>query len=433
MNTQTDLRHTLAEHAADLDSLATVERLGQVHGRIRAVRRRRRAGVAGVAAAVVAIAGGALLFPHADRVDPAADRQDLAGHTAPATMESLGYTYRFVRAVEGGDAVRLRLGSSDTPQLVSWAAETGPVTLRSPFDLDGDGAGPDRSDEPAVDFSDFHLFYPGQQGVVSASGTGPLALAVYELVSPAPGVTEQGVTYRERSNGRDLVDAQFAAPGRGSLEFTVMSPAGGIDVSRYCSGAPSGYQVNVEVLGQLQSWGACDDANGWDGGGGSVGTDVDTADAGATLTARVWLTRGAGRTLGNWADAVDLPGVTLGLGVYTRPEAARTVAGYDLPTEVEYDGHVWAYADSSASGAGAFSFSSEVAAGPDPLLTYVVVADTARTARLFLDGHQVGPWLGGGSATTGPWLRNRTAMMEVRVDRPSPTTRVVLATYRRIS
>ena len=55
MNTQ--LHDVLEQHSNDIQDLPTVERLASIRGRVRVVRRRRQAGVAGVAAAVIAAVG----------------------------------------------------------------------------------------------------------------------------------------------------------------------------------------------------------------------------------------------------------------------------------------------------------------------------------------------------------------------------------------
>ena len=181
MNTNTPLRNVLEDHAHDVHGIPTGDRLGQVHGRIRGVRRRRRAGVAAVAAAAIAVVGVVALAPRNQEVAPT--NRDLAGHTAPKTIDSLGSRFEFAQAVEGDRRVQLKLPESDQPRLVTWAGTDGSVQLTGLIDLDRDGKGLDLVTS-TKDFYDYHFVPPGEPlDVTVASDKGQVALAVYDLDS----------------------------------------------------------------------------------------------------------------------------------------------------------------------------------------------------------------------------------------------------------
>ena len=156
MSTTDDLRSTLDRHASELTDHDVHVRPVAVRERIRVVRRRRRATVGGVAAAVVGAMALTLSLGGA-RQAPVADRT-LAGHEAPRTMSSLGYTYTFAQGRQGDGRAQLRLAPSDRPRLVSWAT-SGPddeVTLR------GVDEGP--RTVTTDDFGDFVLVPPRRDG-----------------------------------------------------------------------------------------------------------------------------------------------------------------------------------------------------------------------------------------------------------------------------
>ena len=130
MNTLDDLRSTLDRHASGLPDAALVDRAAAVRGRVRVVRRRRQAGVGGVAAAVVAAV--ALTTSLGGRPAPVADRT-LAGHVAPLT-DALARLHLHVHA--GAAGRRDRPAATSRPPSArscsTWAT-SGPddrVTLR---------------------------------------------------------------------------------------------------------------------------------------------------------------------------------------------------------------------------------------------------------------------------------------------------------------
>jgi hypothetical protein len=133
MNTLTALRSTLDEHAGAVTDAEVTVRLAAVHHRVSGVRRRRRAAGAG-ALGVVLLAGTAVaLVPHLTS-DAQPSAPVILGQKAPATMTSLGYTYR----TDGHGASFDRSGSmdvpkSDEPRLFSWTTTSdATVTVRTP-------------------------------------------------------------------------------------------------------------------------------------------------------------------------------------------------------------------------------------------------------------------------------------------------------------
>ena len=93
MNTLSDLRRTLDQHAGDVADPAAVARAAAVHHRVAVVRRRRRAVGAGVLALVVAAGVTTAVWPRGSQ-EPAPAAPVVLGQRAPTTIGSLGYTYR---------------------------------------------------------------------------------------------------------------------------------------------------------------------------------------------------------------------------------------------------------------------------------------------------------------------------------------------------
>ncbi len=435
MNTPTQLRSVLEDHAGDIDTMPAHDRLGQVQGRIRDVRRRRRAGAAGVLAAVVAVAGTAVLWPRHSEPGPAS--RDLAGHTAPKTMQSLGYTYSFEEGDEGDGRAAIRLYASDKPRLIAWASESGDVELTTPLDLDGDGSVPDDVRGGSDDFADFHEIAPGVSGTFKATGDGQVALAVYTISATAPGVTKDGTTFRSDIAGDTLVAAAIGDQGDSELTVHFTMPEGVLRLSEVCSGLPKGYQMNVELGDGLLSLGQCGVQTPFDGGNGYSTFTDGVADGngeaikpGDPVTARIWVTR-ASRAKDPSQEAVEAPGAHLGFAFYEVAPTVATVAGWDLPEQVEYDGHLWTYSDSTSRPAPSGRLQVPVDASGGPVLVQGMSSGNFRhTVRTLVDGRVASLSSGGGLGTVGMFV---DGVHTVTIDggRLGPRAEVGIALYRR--
>jgi hypothetical protein len=339
MNTLQDLRDTLVAHAANVHNDVATARVAAVEGRARVVRRRRAAGV-GAAAILAVVAASTLSMLTGDRSPVPADRQ-LIGKVAPATLESLGFTYHFAEGVEGGERhATIRLRPSDEPRLVTWAStanEVGILGSADGFHL--------RS--RATDFDDFVLVEAGSSSEWSVRANGAdSAIAVYELGDERPaGLTVDGMTFREQMAHQTLVDAVIGEVGDSdvTLEFTV--PDGGLRIPELCRGVPDGHWVNVEIgrRGALSS-GGCSEPPAVDIGGPAASAAVyadGDFEPGARLRARMWISR---RVEG---PPVDIPTARLGLGVYALAPPAQEAGTWDLPDRYEYAGHVWEWTGSA--------------------------------------------------------------------------------------
>lgn len=339
MNTLQDLRDTLDTHAALVhdDAVQTAHaRTVAVAGRARTVRRRRAASVAGAAAlALVAVLVPSLLA--GDRDTRPSDRE-LIGKVAPATLESLGYTYHFAEGVEGGEKhARVRLRASDEPRLITWASTEDQVGVLSSVD--------DHFRSRATDFDDFVLVEEGESGTWSVrAGGAPAAIAVYELGDERPeGVTVDGITFRETVGAGALVAAIIGEESESDVTLDITLPEGGLRVAELCAGVPEDHHVNVRVddRGVMASSGC--GAETFDPGAEGQAAWYDPSELGSpgeTVRVRTWIsTRYAG-------PAVQVDGARLGLAAYAEQPPVTTVAGWDVPALVEHEGHLWQHLES---------------------------------------------------------------------------------------
>jgi hypothetical protein len=332
MNTLQDLRSTLDAHAAEITDSATTTRVAAVAGRARVVRRRR---AAGVAVAAVLVAGAvAVPFLTSDSRPMPADRE-LIGKIAPATLESLGYTYHFAEGVEGGEKhAEIRLRASDEPRLITWASTKPEVGVLGAYDdlhL--------RSRD--TDFDDFILVPEGVSGSWSVRAEGaPAAIAVYELGDERPeGVTVDGITFRDDVAGDRLLAAQIGEVGQDEVEVEVtVPPSGQIRFTSLCQGEPRDVWLHLDFgprYGEFGHGPSCDDP-GFDPGGGG-GSTSRLGRPGEVFVVSAFLTRGED------GPRIDSDDVRLGIAAYHVAEPAARVAGYDVPSLVEHGGHVWEY------------------------------------------------------------------------------------------
>ncbi len=238
MNTIDDLRATMRRHVDELDHRPDAARVAAVHQRVAVVRRQRRAAVAGAVAAVLVVVGGVSLLPDRSAPDPAAERR-LAGHLAPRTIDSLGYTFTFDRGYEGDGRRRVTLDAADGPLIVSWASSAGDLTLRSNLDLDDDGSVPETV--PAIgDFSDWLLLEPGETAWLEPrSRGGSVAVAVYTLAGRPDGLTKDGLTWRQQIPDGSLVSGVIGDLGQTEVTMEVTIPEDRVGFDSFCSTASS--------------------------------------------------------------------------------------------------------------------------------------------------------------------------------------------------
>ncbi|CUR54867.1 hypothetical protein NOCA2220058 [metagenome] len=444
MNTPTQLRSVLEDHAGDIDTRPTHDRLGQVQGRIRHVRRRRRAGLAGALAAVVAVAGGIALLPRAHTVDPAAARKDLAGHTAPARLESLGFGFTFTKAVEGDGVVQLKLPASPTPRLVTWAGTGGELALNGLSDLEDVGNESGRSTSDASDFSDFGYIGAGSPvNVTVRSGQGQVALAVYDLGTTPPSMSKDGVFFRRDVVGDRLAGAVIGDPGQTELTMTLPLPVGGLRFSDFCSGVSEDYWVWVALDGDGGVGSTCGGSDQFDPGASGYTIDAPVLDPagdaiapGDQVTVRVWLSKGDPPRHGDAPVATD-PDARIGLGVYATATPVATVAGWRIAPRVEVAGRVFQFVEAVQSDPGQGSVRMSFLVRDRP--RYVVSASTAtRRGTLWtaVDGRRAGASFGGGPGGHLGGLgifSSGTAEIRLTGDRAiGPRTVLALVGYERV-
>ena len=326
MSTLDELRRTLDEHADSLHDDGAHVRAAAVRRRGRQVRRQRRIGVAVAAAAVVATTAAVVTLPGGDSPQPA-DRH-LLGMEAPASLQSLGYTYDFARGVVGdADRTVVRLAASDQPRLLSWA-DKGVDTIRV-------RTADDRVIASHGDFEDFTIIPPGQSGTWTITGANTAA-AIYTLdtTRPPDGATQDGITYRSRVLDRRLIGAQVGQVGESSVRSTIQLPAGRIGFSSYCTGGDENTWFHVEIQGATSSFGANCTAPVFDPGG-NLETQFRWKTAGPTQV-HAWATEG------EHGPVLDHRPVRITFGFYSMGHDTIEVAGTDMDQQVEYDGHVWA-------------------------------------------------------------------------------------------
>jgi hypothetical protein len=304
------------------------------------VRRRRRATAAGLVTLVTAVVVGVIGLPRASSVPPPV----VFGTRAPATLSSLGYTYRTDGTAEtftGHGSVRI--SSSTTPRLYTWTTDRpGPVRLVLP---NGEVWHSDRTR-----FGDFVEIPADQTGTLRVSvPSGRVGLAAYTRTDAAPaGYTAHGSTYRQSVAGTPLLAAGISDEGQPELRTTYVATGGQVDLHLACSGLPKGYAVNVSLNGDGRvsgSSGTCDAADWVDPGSRSLSELPDRA-AGTTVRVRVWVSTSLSD--GHVLPASDVPDLRMGIGVYG-PAGLQRLGGYRVPTVVEQDGHTWGLASTASS------------------------------------------------------------------------------------
>lgn len=357
MNDLDDLRTTLDAHAADASGADLLSRQRAVHHRIGAVRRRRRVGAAGLAAAVVATVAGVTLLPAGDGEagpDPAGPA--VFGIDLPTELDSLGYRYVYADHVVGQDGrARLRLPASDGPRLVTWGTSGDDDAVRVRAFQGDDGMVRDGSD-----FADWIVVGAGEPVDVAATvAEGQPALAAYDLGDERPaGVSGAGITFRQDIAGGELLAAQVGDPGEADLTLGATAAGPGTLVVALCTGLDDeDITVHAETVGaggETSSGTSCGEPFPVDGLASS--TSAFTTRPGEDVTTRFWLTQGPD------GPVVEGPAVRLALAIYSLDH--DPIDG--VPTETEYGGHAWRLVEGSAvDGDGARTVALEVPASAE--------------------------------------------------------------------
>jgi hypothetical protein len=341
MNTLTDLRHTLGEHAERVTDEDTVVRATAVHHRVAVVRRRRRALGTGALALVVAATVGTISLQRSPS-DPA---PVVLGVQAPAAMTSLSYTYGadgWSDTVAGHGTVKIP--ASSRPRLLSWTLQD---TTAVRFVLPSG----EIWHSQATRFGDFVALPAGESGVLRvAAGQGTVGVATYALTDEAPpGYTKDGITFRKNVAGAPLLGAVIGDRGQSDVSTTFAAPTGDIAIRFSCSGLPKGAALHISFNGHERTAGSCNDSDTFDpGSSGGTGTRFDHARRAVTM--RAWATTGVKATTP--LSAAAAPGLEIRVGLYG-PLPERALGGYRVDEFVEDEGHDWQISSTHSSPEGA--------------------------------------------------------------------------------
>lgn len=330
MNTLDDLRGTLDQHASGLHDAERYARPVAVRARVRTVRRR-RAGIAAVAAAVVLLTGVATMDAlRTPRTVEPADRV-VAGVDVPARIRVLDFPYALLSVRSLADSAHLQ--PSDHEQAVVLAASdlgTGSATLYA----DGQAVARVRGDQQVA--APYPIGNGGTGLQVRLSGAGPDAragVAIYEATgATASGVTHGSAVFRDRVAGATLAGAVFSDDhGAATASVDVPGRLDRLGLSHYCRTDEEGLWVQVSVDGDGAIGSSCSSAAVDDAGPGWSTLDDHTA---GTHHVEVYLTRGP--------DGPRVStGATVGIGIYSLPPAAAHLLGMDVEPTVEAAGRTW--------------------------------------------------------------------------------------------
>ncbi len=333
MNSLTDLRRTLDQHADDVADPAAVARTAAVHHRVAVVRRRRRAVGTGVVALALVAGSAAVLVPRlTSDAQPAAPV--VLGQQAPTTVDSLGYTYRtdgHGESFTGRGSISLK--ASSRPRLFSWTTD-GATTVRVTLP-NGDVL---RSTTQG--FDDSAVVAPGEEGRLAVRvSSGHVGLASYSLTATSPaGYTHAGLTYRDEVSGARLLTARIGEPGQIDLHASFVAPRGWLGVGVMCSELPKGAALNVSFNGHARASGESCDSDGTFDPGAHLGVAFPVRHPGAPVRVRAWVSTGMDDPTPLATESTaDL---RIGVGVYG-PLPQQPLAGNTVPEVVERDGHTW--------------------------------------------------------------------------------------------
>jgi|GEM_PF-5497195 len=345
MNTIDDLKSTLAEDATHVDAAPYAARAAGVEGKIRMIRRQRRAGVAAGVAALAAIVGFGVLPALSDDPRSPSDRQlQVAGHVVPEEIEILDFPFRFATSAEsepGDDELVLELDGSSGRRAVAVAVDDLPTgataTLRADGELVARVVGPSRLDDPLPIGTDVVTLALTVSG---GSDDTRVGLATYERTDDlAPGLTdpESTTVFRDRVADKQRVGGVFAQPGSGAATFTVTGELSGLDVARHCDGNGARAFYVMSIDDDVFQSGRCRDIDDEDPAAGGYASSGETSSGRHEI--RIWTTD---RPYGE--QVVTYPGVVLGAAAY-RATDGTVVGGTDVARVIEWDGRLWELAD----------------------------------------------------------------------------------------
>ena len=425
-----ELRQALNDQAADVSDHAVATRSGEIRERVRVVRRRRRSAVAGSAAAVVAVVAGVALLPDGSQdLERPEVANTIVGVAPPQEFTSLGYTYTLQRGVEGDtDTTVLDLAASGEPRLVSWATEGVDDTVTVTDDV---------SDERLVyrtaDFSEFVIIPGGEPArveVTSVDGS-RVGLAAYavDLDSPPPGVSKDGITFRDEVADQRLLAAEIGDLGDTdlTLETTSRGPQTGTAV--FCAGAPRGAFLQVE-RGDAQYIGeeVCD---------GRTPIDVTSGVTSPTRAGRPWTVR-IFLTDGEDGPVIDAAGARIGVAAYDVPRVVDTGAFEASSALIEYRGHLYRRVEVLEVPLGRQAEQVRLPETETPMLVFANAKARSGITRFTLRGEMKSQSFGlaasgGGVSGVGLGLfSGPDAMVVVKREGTEANDRAAIVTYERI-
>ena len=328
MNTLSDLRSTLDEHAERVPDGEAVVRTAAVRHRVSVVRRRRRAvGAGGLSLALVLV--GAASFVTAVTATPCRPHPRCSGCRRPTTMTSLGYTYRTDGTSETiAGAASVEVDGLAQPRLVSWTTDR-PTTVRLEL--------PDGEywTSSASRFRDFVVIPPGPGGTLRVSAPeGRVGLATYDVTDAQPdGVTRDGVTFRRTVADTPLLAAAIGARGADGGAYLVRRGARPGPDERALHGAPAGSTVPRRHGGHGEHRQAATAPRS---------TRAAAASERPPSGTRAAPSRSASGSPARHVDpaAAGSDDVRIGVGLYG-PVASEQVAGAAVEHAMEYGGHTW--------------------------------------------------------------------------------------------
>jgi hypothetical protein len=349
-----ELRATLHAHADRVEDIGAPARVAATHDRVAVVRRHHRAGVAAVAAMLVAVvaAGALTLVPGHRSVQPAGQPPPakLAGHRVARTYDLAPWTFRYVRGVQsarGQSVLDLEVPASHRLRVIGWGVvDDGLAPRAATLSIDG------RVVDTGADgmWTTGEVLAPGGPHRLTVrfrepSPSNRSGIAVYDLVGrPPAGVTNGTSTFRRQMAGDRLVGARFGRPGQTSVSFDVNVPDSRVSFSMECSGLSGHAMADLSVNGRPLGSAGCQreapiDASGARIGPGGQGWDASLGiTPGATLHLTIRLHGGR---------SADTSRVVLGAAVYQIAPTVAHVAGWGIPELVEgTDGHLYRYTSS---------------------------------------------------------------------------------------